>query len=128
MALSTTGDVTIIDADSLEVKTTFSSSPSTVSHASMFPASTSPLSSGQNTAILVMVASGSSKTTHLRILAIDETDSISLKQESEISVDSEVCLFFFAISIFSEKFPRVIRKLPVYHVAGQESSAFSVCF
>ncbi|KAF8883188.1 hypothetical protein CPB84DRAFT_193080 [Gymnopilus junonius] len=89
VALSITGNIAVVDADSLEVKTTFSSSASAVIHASFFSACTSSFSSLQQGGVLVVVSSGPSKSTHLRILAIDEADSISLKQENQISVDSE---------------------------------------
>ncbi|KDR84273.1 hypothetical protein GALMADRAFT_133615 [Galerina marginata CBS 339.88] len=88
IAVTTTGDVSVVDAGSLEVKTTSSQKKSHVIHASMFPASTSFLAQPKG-AIIVTASSGSSKTTHLRILAIDEADSISQIQECEIPVDSE---------------------------------------
>ncbi|PPQ69895.1 hypothetical protein CVT26_014158 [Gymnopilus dilepis] len=89
LAVSNTGSVTVMDANTLEVKATSDSNQSTVIHTSLFPASTCSFSSSSKGGALVMVSSGSSENTRLRIFAIDEADSISLTEENEISVDSE---------------------------------------
>ncbi|PPQ94798.1 hypothetical protein CVT25_007435 [Psilocybe cyanescens] len=91
VALSTTGEIAVVDADSLEVKSSLQQSVSSgVIHASVFTASTSYLGRGTAGAIVVMATSGSSKKTHLRILAIDEADSIiSQEQDCELPLDSE---------------------------------------
>ncbi|KAH9482205.1 hypothetical protein JR316_0004300 [Psilocybe cubensis] len=90
IALSTNGEVAVVDAESLEVKSSIQQSTlSNVIHATVLPASTSPFGRGLNGSILVVASAGSSKNTHLRILAIDEADSISQEQEHELSIDSE---------------------------------------
>jgi gephyrin len=90
-ALSTTGDVEVIDIESLETKSSMpSSNSSTNTHAWLFSASTASLSRANSGATLVALSSGTSKTIHLRILAIDEADSISEEHEWEIPIDAEV--------------------------------------
>ena len=90
-ALSTSGDVEVIDIESLETKSSMPSlNSSNTTHAWLFSANTIPLSRANNGATLVTLSSGTSKTIHLRIFAIDEADSISQEHEWEIPIDAEV--------------------------------------
>ena len=94
-ALSTTGDVEVIDIESLEAKSSMpSSKSSTNTHAWLFAASTASLSRANSGATLVTLSSRTSKTIHLRILAIDEADSISEEHEWEIPIGAEVLAVF----------------------------------
>ena len=89
-ALSTTGDIEVIDTESLEARSSMpSSKSSTNTHAWLFSARTASLSRANSGATLVTLSSAS-KTIHLRILAIDEADSISEEHEWEIPIDAEV--------------------------------------
>ena len=89
-ALSTTGDIEVIDTESLEARSSMpSSKSSTNTHAWLFSARTASLSRANSGATLVTLSSAS-KTIHLRILAIDEADSISEEHEWEIPMDAEV--------------------------------------
>jgi len=89
IALSTNGEVSIVDADSLDVKGSRDAQTGNVIFAKFLPTKTTMFSSKSNGAVLALVESGSSKSTYLRILAIDEADSI-LEQETEIPVESQV--------------------------------------
>ena len=90
-ALSTTGDVEVIDIESLEARSSMPSSKSSTNmHAWLFSARTASLSRAKSGGTLVTLSSGISKTIHLRILAIDEADSISEEHEWEIPIDAEV--------------------------------------
>lgn len=90
VAVLANGGVAVIDADSLDVKSSTPSKHSNVIHVSSFPASTTKISSSSHGEILVLCQAGTSKTTFLRILSIDETDSISEQQEHEVPVDHQV--------------------------------------
>lgn len=70
---------------------------SSVFGAYIFSAHFAAFSSGDEGAVLVLCQAGKSKTTHLRILAIDEADSILQRHEWELPVDSKVCLIILRI-------------------------------
>ena len=90
-ALSTSGDVEVIDVDSLEIKSSLLSSKSSSNTQTwLFSAGTASFSKAKSGVILVTFPSRTSKTIHLRILAIDEADSISEEHEWEIPIDAEV--------------------------------------
>ncbi|KAF9478651.1 hypothetical protein BDN70DRAFT_879661 [Pholiota conissans] len=89
VAVLTNGGVAVIDADSLDVKSTTPHKHSNVIHASSFPASTARFANSTAGAVLVLCQAGTSKTMVLRILAIDEADSISELQEHEVAVDHQ---------------------------------------
>ena len=96
MILSTTGELFLIDADSLQVKstsaTTESSSSSNVIQAFLFSSSQCSFFTAQNGngALLVVASSGPSKSTQVRIWAIDEGDSILDKRGYIIPIEAEV--------------------------------------
>ena len=97
MILSTTGELFLIDADSLQVKSTsatteLSSSSNATSVIQAFLLSSSQCSffTAKNGAVLVVASSGPSKTTQLRIWSIDEEDSILDKRGYIIPVEPEV--------------------------------------
>jgi len=88
VALSCAGDVTILDSESLDTKSnwTTSSDGQTVQYAWLLPMSPRTL---QTKAFMIVLYSGTSNT-HLRILAIDETDSISQVKDEDIELPFEV--------------------------------------
>lgn len=88
VALSCAGDVTILDSESLEVKSKCSSSSSgqTVRYAWLLPMTPRNL---QTSALMVVLHSGTPNA-HLRLLAIDETDSISQVKDEDIELPFEV--------------------------------------
>jgi hypothetical protein len=96
--LSTTGEVFLIDTDSLEVKSTsttteLSSSsinPTSVIQAFLLSSCQHSFFSVKNGAVLVVASSGPPKTTQLRIWAIDEGDSILDKRRYIIPIEAEV--------------------------------------
>ena len=94
--LSTMGEVSLIDADSLQVTSTSTvtklSSPSNVIQAFLLSSSQCSFFNVQNGAVLVVASSGPPKTTQLRmwVLDIDEGESISDKQGYIIPVEAEV--------------------------------------
>ena len=97
MILSTTGELFLIDTDSLEVKSTStttelssSSNATSVIQAILLSSSQCSFFNVQNGAVLVVASSGPSKTTQLRIWAIDEGDSILDKRRYIIPVEAEV--------------------------------------
>ena len=95
VALSNTGDVTILNREDLEtISNHTQKSPDTGVLASwLFPRSVLNLGDSQKGGILVLIVSGVTDTTHLRILAIDEADSISQLREQTIGLSSEVFSF-----------------------------------
>ncbi|KAF8165883.1 hypothetical protein B0H34DRAFT_254615 [Crassisporium funariophilum] len=93
--LSTTGEVSVIDAQSLDIKsihqlsTPSSSRLASVMHAFILPSSSCSFVSAERGAVLAVVSSESSKKTYLKILAIDEADSISEYQTYDIPIERE---------------------------------------
>ncbi|KAF4619578.1 hypothetical protein D9613_004793 [Agrocybe pediades] len=86
--LSTNGELALVQADSLEVKSSRGAQKGNVLFAKFVAAEATSLSSKSNGAVMVLVESGSAKKTQLRVLTIDEADSIS-EQESEIPIESD---------------------------------------
>ncbi|KJA29589.1 hypothetical protein HYPSUDRAFT_195963 [Hypholoma sublateritium FD-334 SS-4] len=89
VAVSTKGEISVINAESLEVKASASSKSSNVIYVSLYAADTTPFSTFQNGAILLLCQAGTNNTTNLRIYAIDDANSISEQCEHEISIDSQ---------------------------------------
>ncbi|KAF8805835.1 hypothetical protein BYT27DRAFT_7191996 [Phlegmacium glaucopus] len=96
VVLSTTGNVSVIDADSLEVKCTSkttesSSSSNATSVIQSFLISSSQCSffNSQNGAVLIVASSGPPKTTQLRMWIIDQGDSILDKGGYTIPLETE---------------------------------------
>ncbi|KAF5322833.1 hypothetical protein D9619_000235 [Psilocybe cf. subviscida] len=89
VAVSSVAEVSLVDAESLEVKAALPGNASSVFGAYIFSAHFAAFSSGDEGAVLVLCQAGKSKTTHLRILAIDEADSILQRHEWELPVDSK---------------------------------------
>lgn len=106
MILSTTGELFLIDTDSLEVKSTStttelsSSNATSVMQAFLLSSSQCSFFSVQNGVVLVVANSGPSKTTQLRIWVIDEGDSILDKRRYIIPVEAEVRYIFNCFSCF----------------------------
>jgi len=94
VALSNTGDVTILNPGDLETISNYT--PNTadmrVLYSWLFPRS-EILGDSQKVAIMILIVSGVTDTTHLRILAIDEANSVSQLQEQNIELSSEVSPF-----------------------------------
>jgi len=90
--LSTAGEVSLIDADSLEVKSTSktTSNASSVIQAFLLSSSQCSFVNAKNGAVLIVISSGPPKTTHLRICIIDEEDSILDGRGYTIPVEAEV--------------------------------------
>ena len=88
VALSCAGDVTILDAESLETKLNWPSSSNgpTVQFAWLLSMAPKKL---QTRVFMIVVYSGTTNT-HLRILAIDEADSISQFKDEDIELPVEV--------------------------------------
>ena len=95
VALSNTGDVTILNHEDLEtISNHTQKSPDLgVLSSWLFPRSMLNVGDSQKGAILILVVSGATDTTHLRILAINEADSISQLREQNIGLSSEVSPF-----------------------------------
>lgn len=98
MILSTTGELSLIDTDSLEATSTSkttelsssSSDPTSVIQAFLLSSKQGSFFTAQNGVVLVVATSGPSKTTQLRIWAIDEGDSILERKRYVIPIESEV--------------------------------------
>lgn len=117
--MSSTSDVCLVDTESLEAKGFWTGDGSNILSAYIFAAQTASFASGEEGAILVLCQAGKSKTTHLRILSIDEADSILQKHEWDLPVDSKVC----AMSVASSEHVDLqifCRPLPAFRVVKQE--------
>ena len=98
MILSKTGELFLIDTDSLDVVSTSATTELSSSSSDMPSVIQAFLLSGsqcsfftvQNGAVLVVASSGPSKTTQLRIWVIDEGDSILDKRRYAIPIEAEV--------------------------------------
>ena len=97
MILSTTGQVSLIDAHSLEVKSTStmtelssSSKATSVIQSFLFPSRQCSFSNAQTGAVLVVASSGPPKATQVQICVIDEGDSIVEKGGYTVPIEPEV--------------------------------------
>ena len=99
MALSNMGSFSILDGESLEARTCYIPSLALkVLYSWTFPRSVDVSGGRQPGVFVVIISSNSSSSIHLCTLIIDEADSISQTQETDIDLPSEVNYLLLSLS------------------------------